>query len=132
MKGFTNNIEESTLNNTDYRKVLYTSKHMQLVLMSLKPQEEIGSEKHSDIDQFFCFETGNGKCTIDSTGYVVKAGDIIIVPAGATHNVTNTDDVAELKPYTIYAPPNHEDKLVRSTKKEADTKGIPVDGKTTE
>lgn len=132
MKGFTNNIEESTLNNTDYRKVLYTSKHLQLVLMSLKPHEEIGLETHTNIDQFFRFEQGHGKCTINDTEYIIKAGDVIIVPAGATHNVINTDDVSALKLYTIYAPPNHQDKLERATKKEADAKGVPFNGKTTE
>lgn len=132
MKGFKINIEKSTLENKDFRKVLYTSKHNQLVLMSLKPMEEIGEETHTDTDQFFRFEGGNGKCIIDGTDYEVKDGDAIVIPAGAKHNVINTDKAKELKMYTIYSPPHHKDGIVRKTKKEAETNEEEFDGVTSE
>ena len=90
MKGFTTNIEEATLENGNFRKVLYTSKHSQLVLMSLKPWEEIGMEIHEENDQFFRFEIGHGKCTIDGNEYEVDDGIAVVVPAGAQHNIVNT------------------------------------------
>lgn len=132
VKGFKVNIEKSTLENTDFRKVLYTSKHNQLVLMSLKPKEEIGEETHPDTDQFFRFEGGHGKCIIDGTEYEVKDGDAIIIPAGAKHNVMNMDATSELKMYTIYSPPHHKDGIVRKTKKDAETKTEEFDGVTSE
>jgi mannose-6-phosphate isomerase-like protein (cupin superfamily) len=132
MKGYKNNIEKSTLENNNFRKVLYTAKHMQLVLMSLKPGEEIGAEIHKNSDQFFRFEGGSGKCIIDGNEYQVKDGDVIIVPAGAKHNVINTGNSIELKMYTIYALPNHQDGIVRATKKDAETNEEEFDGKTTE
>lgn len=132
MKGFKTNIQQDALVNKDFRNVLYTAKHLQLVLMTLKPGEDIGLETHPTIDQFFRFESGHGKCIIDGHEYDIKAGDAIIVPAGARHNVINVDKGAELKMYTIYAAPNHKDGLVRATKKEADTYGVKFDGKTTE
>lgn len=132
MKGYKTNIEKSTLENKNFRKVLYTSKHMQLVLMSLKAGENIGEEIHTNIDQFFRFESGNGKCIIDGNAYDVAADDVIIVPAGAKHNIINVDEKVELKMYTIYAPPNHKDALIRTTKKEADENGEEFNGKTTE
>jgi mannose-6-phosphate isomerase-like protein (cupin superfamily) len=132
MKGYKGNIEKDTRENTDFRRVLYTGKHLQLVLMSLKPGEEIGMETHSNIDQFFRFEAGTGKCIINSSEYDVKDGDVIIVPTGAKHNVINVGKTEALKMYTIYTPPNHQDGLVRTTKKEADNHGIKFDGKTTE
>jgi len=100
--------------------------------MTLKPGEDIGLETHPTIDQFFRFESGHGKCIINGHEYDINAGDAIIVPAGARHNIINVDKEAELKMYTIYAAPNHKDGLVRATKKEADTHGIKFDGKTTE
>ena len=132
VKGFETNIQKDALANKDFRNVLYTAKHLQLVLMTLKPGEDIGLETHSTIDQFFRFESGHGKCVINGHEYDVKAGDAIIVPAGARHNVINVDKEVELKMYTIYAAPNHKDGLVRATKKEVDTHGIKFDGKTTE
>ena len=132
MKGYKNNIEKSTLGNNKFRKVLYTAHHMQLVLMSLKPGEEIGAEVHGNSDQFFRFEGGSGKCIIDKNQYQVKDGDAIIVPAGAKHNVINTGSSKELKMYTIYAVPNHQDGIVRATKKDAETYEEEFDGKTTE
>ena len=131
MKGFKGNIEKETRENDNFRKVLYTGKHLQLVLMSLKPGEEIGSEIHQENDQFFRFETGAGKCTIDENDYPVTEGDVIVVPAGAKHNVINTG-TAPFKMYTIYGPPNHQDGIVRATKKEADKKDEHFDGVTSE
>ena len=132
MKGFKSNIEKDTLENTNFRKVLYTSSHFQLVLMTLKPNEEIGEEIHKENDQFFRFESGTGKCIIDGTTYELKDGDAVIVPSGAKHNIINTSATTELKMYTIYAPPHHKDGIVRATKHEAETNEADFDGKTTE
>jgi mannose-6-phosphate isomerase-like protein (cupin superfamily) len=132
MKGYKANIEKSTLENNNFRKVLYTAHHLQLVLMSLKPGEEIGAEIHKNSDQLFRFEGGTGKCIIDGNEYQVKDGDVIIVPAGAEHNVINVESSKELKMYTIYALPNHQDGVVRATKKDAETNEEEFDGKTTE
>lgn len=131
-KGYYGNIEKLTLNNTNFREVLYTAAHCQLVLMALKPGEEIGSEVHEDGDQFFRFEDGEGTVVIDGTSYMVGDGDTAIVPAGATHNVINTSSDKPLKLYTIYAPPHHQDGVVRATKAEAEADGPEFDGKTTE
>ncbi|WP_114790869.1 cupin domain-containing protein [Niabella yanshanensis] len=131
MKGFNANIEQLTLENENFRKVLYTSTHMQLVLMSLLPGEEIGEEIHEENDQFFRFEQGNGECFIDGNKYLVADGDVIIIPSGAKHNVINTGSNA-LKMYTIYAPPHHKDGIVRVTKKEAEQNEEDFDGQTTE
>ena len=132
MKGFKSNIEKDTLENNNFRKVLYSGNHLQLVLMSLRAGEEIGEEIHEDTDQFFRFESGSGKCVIDGNEYKVKNGDVIIIPAGAKHNVINADSTTELKMYTIYAPPHHKDGLVRVTKEDAVNNGVEFDGKTTE
>ena len=132
MKGFKNNIEKEALKNENLRKVPYSGKHLQVVLMSLKPGEEIGMEIHESTDQFFRFEGGKGKCIIDGNEYKVENGDAIVVPAGAKHNVINTDSVKGLKMYTIYAPPHHLDGLINATKKDAETKDVEFDGKTTE
>ncbi|WP_346237182.1 cupin domain-containing protein [Niabella insulamsoli] len=131
MKGFHDNIEKLTLTNTDFRKVLYTAAHMQLVLMSLPAGESIGEEVHEANDQFFRFEAGSGKCVIDDHEYEVSDGSAIIIPAGARHNVINTG-AEDLKMYTIYAPPHHKDGIVRATKKEAEANEEDFDGKTTE
>jgi mannose-6-phosphate isomerase-like protein (cupin superfamily) len=120
MKGFTTNIEKATLENNNFRKVLYTAKYSQLVLMSLQPKEEIGMETHEKNDQFFRFESGHGKCIINGNEYEVTAGDAVIAPAGAKHNVINTSDTGALKLYVIYSPPNHKDGVIRQTKKEAE------------
>ncbi len=132
MKGFHANIEKETLENKNFRKVLYTSKHSQLVLMSLKPQEEIGMEVHSENDQFFRFEKGQGKCIIDGNEYSVSDGSAIVVPAGAEHNVINVSESEDLKLYTIYSPAHHKDGIVRATKEEAMANEAEFDGKTTE
>lgn len=132
MKGFTTNIEKATLENSNFRKVLYTGKHSQLVLMTLKPREEIGMEVHPDNDQFFRFEKGKGKCIIDGNEYELSDGVAIVVPAGAQHNIINTSEAEELKLYTIYSPAHHKDGIVRATKEEALANEAEFDGKTTE
>jgi len=131
MNGFKSNIEKDTLENKNFRKVLYTGKHIQLVLMSLKVGEDIGAEIHLHNDQFFRFESGVGKCIIDGNEYNVKDGDIIVVPAGAKHNVINVG-AAELKMYTLYGPPNHENGTIRNTKEDAEKNDEKFDGKTSE
>ena len=132
MKGFSANIEKETLKNKSFRKVLYTAKHCQLVLMSLKPKEEIGMEVHNDNDQFFRFESGSGKVIIDGNEYSVKDGSAIIVPSGSQHNVINTSSKEELKLYTIYSPAHHQDGIEKKTKAEAEASEEEFDGKTTE
>ena len=131
-KGFKQNIEQSTLENDNFRKVIYTGEHSQLVLMSLPPNGEIGMEVHADNDQFFRFEGGEGKVYINETTYDVSDGDAIVVPAGAKHNVVNTSSGEPLKFYTIYSPAHHQDGIVRATKREADENEADFDGKTTE
>jgi len=132
MKGYNANIEKDTQENENFRKVLYTGKHCQLVLMSLKPNEEIGMEIHTDNDQFFRFEKGEGKVLIDGNEYQVSDGSAIIVPSGAEHNVINTSATEDLKLYTIYSPAHHQDGVIRATKEEAEADGPEFDGKTTE
>jgi mannose-6-phosphate isomerase-like protein (cupin superfamily) len=132
MKGFNENIELATLNNNSFRKVLYTAKHCQLVLMSLKPKEEIGMEIHEENDQFFRFEKGSGRVVIDGNEYSVGDGSAIVVPSGAQHNVINVSDSENLKLYTIYSPPHHKDKIERATKEEAAANEQGFDGQTTE
>ena len=132
MKGYNANIEKETLGNTNFRKVLYTGKHCQLVLMSLKPLEEIGMEVHTENDQFFRFEKGNGKVFIDGNVYEVSDGSAIVVPTGAEHNVVNTSETEDLKLYTIYSPAHHKDGIIRATKEEAMAEEAEFDGQTTE
>ncbi|OGZ71774.1 MAG: cupin [Candidatus Staskawiczbacteria bacterium RIFCSPLOWO2_01_FULL_37_25b] len=132
MKGFVSNIEKNTLENENFRKVLYTSKHSQLVLMSLAPNEEIGMEVHEDNDQFFRFEKGQGKCIVDGNEYEVKDGSAVVVPAGAQHNVINVSATERLSLYTIYSPAHHKDGIIRATKAEAEANEAEFDGTTTE
>jgi mannose-6-phosphate isomerase-like protein (cupin superfamily) len=132
MKGFCSNIEKDTLANNNFRKVLYSGAHSQLVLMSLKPNEEIGMEVHPDNDQFFRFEKGEGKVIIDGNEYIVGDGTAVVVPSGAQHNVINMSGSDELKLYTIYSPAHHKDGIVRATKKEAEENEAEFDGQTTE
>lgn len=131
-KGYKIHLESHTLKNNDFRRVLYTGKHSQLVLMSLAPGEEIGSEVHSHLDQFFRFEKGEGAVVIDGVKHKVHDGDGVMVPAGAEHNVINTSEKAALKLYTIYSPPEHIDRTVRKTKADAIAKPEEYDGKPTE
>ena len=132
MRGFNGNIEQLTLENEDFRRVLYTAKHLQLVLMSLKPGEEIGEETHTENDQFFRFEAGKGLVKIDGNEYEVSDGSAVIVPAGARHNVVNTSATEALKLYTLYAPSHHKDGIFRATREEAMQNDEEFDGKTTE
>lgn len=132
MKGFHGKIEDLTVENDNFRKVLYTGKHSQLVLMSLPAGEEIGMEVHEENDQFFRVEEGEGKVTIDGNEYSVSDGDAVVVPAGAQHNVENTSSEKSLKLYTIYSPAHHKDGIVRATKEEANSDGPEFDGTTTE
>ena len=118
MKGFVDDIEKLTEENTDFRRVLYTGKHLQLVLMTLQPGEDIGEEVHAGHDQFFRFEAGQGEVLIDGTRQPVKADDAVIVPGGALHNVINTGN-EPLKLYTLYAPPEHRDGVVHPRKADA-------------
>lgn len=131
MKGFVDDIEALTENNTDFRRVIYTGRNLQLVLMSLKPGEEIGEEVHDDRDQFFRVEQGKGEVLIDGVRTPIKDDDAIIVPAGARHNVVNNGN-EPLRLYTLYAPPEHKDGTVHVTKAEADASHEHFDGKTTE
>lgn len=129
MKGFVDDIEKLTVENDLFRKVLYTGKHMQLVLMTLQAGEEIGSEVHEGHDQFFRIEEGEGEVVIDENTTPIKDDDAIIVPAGARHNVINTGS-SPLRLYTLYGPPEHRDGVVHATK--ADEEEEHFDGKTTE
>lgn len=133
MKGYHDDIEKQTTGNDDFRRVLYTGKHLQLVLMTLQPGEEIGSEVHKDRDQFFRFEEGEGTVFIDDNQYKVVDGSGIIVPAGSRHNVRNSGS-EPLKLYTLYGPPEHKDGVVQSTKEEAERRHHDEewDGETTE
>lgn len=118
--------------NKNFRHVLYTGKHSQLVLMSLKPQEEIGMETHTENDQFFRVDKGQGKCIIDGTEYEISDGFAVVVPAGAEHNIVNTSESQDLKLYTIYSPAHHKDGIVRTTKEQAMAEEAEFDGKTSE
>lgn len=131
-KGFVAGIAEETWRNADFRRVLYTGRYAQLVLMRLRPGEEIGEEVHVDVDQFFRFEAGTGIVAIDGVKHPVKDGTGVIVPCGARHNVVNTSKTADLKLYTIYSPPEHKDKVVRKTKQEAQASSEEYDGRPTE
>lgn len=131
MQGFVADIEKLTVENTDFRRVLYTGKYLQLVLMTLQPGEEIGAEVHEDHDQFFRIESGSGEVRIDGKATPIKDDDAVIVPAGARHNVVNTGD-KPLTLYTLYGPPEHRDGVVHRTKAEADASEEHFDGKTTE
>jgi len=131
MKGYLADIEQLTVENSDFRKVLYTGQHLQLVLMTLTPGQDIGTETHATHDQFFRIETGNGMVVIDGISRPVKDGDGIIVPAGALHNLINSGDTP-LRLYTVYGPPNHIDALVQATKAEALASHEVFDGVTTE
>lgn len=131
-KGFFGNIEKLTLENKNFRHVLYTGKNIQLVLMTLSPGEEIGLEIHNDNDQFFRFEEGEGRVFIDGSSYDVSEDDVVIIPAGSEHNVINMSNDKPLKMYTIYGPAHHKDGIVRLTKKEAMENEADFDGVTTE
>ena len=130
MKGFVQDIEGLAVNNEAFRHVLYTAKYCQLVLMSLAPKEEIGEEVHR-LDQFFRVEEGSGEAVLDGVHTAIKAGFAVLVPAGSRHNIVNTG-AGPLKLYTLYAPPNHRDRVVHSTRAAAEGDAEHFDGKTTE
>jgi len=131
VQGFVDDIEDLTERNDDFRRVLYTGKYLQLVLMAIAPGEEIGEEVHEDHDQFFRIEDGKGVVVIDGARTPIESDDAIVVPAGARHNVINTGD-DPLKLYTIYGPPEHIDGVVRTTRAEAEASEEHFDGTTTE
>lgn len=131
-KGFAGNIEKETVKNSDFRRVLYTGKFSQLVVMNLKPGEDIGMEVHDAVDQFFRFEAGEGMVIIDKVEHKVHDGMAVIVPSGAWHNVVNTSKKDDLRLYTIYSPPEHIDQVVRHTKADALAEPEEYDGKPTE
>lgn len=131
-KGYKADIENLTLENNNFRKVLYTAKNCQLVLMSIDPLDEIGMETHHEGDQFFRFEAGTGSVIIDETTYTVSSGDVIIVPQDSKHNIINTSDTEKLKLYTLYTPPHHKDGITRATKEDATADGPEWSGETTE
>lgn len=130
MKGFVQDIESLAVRNDDFRRVLYTAKHCQLVVMALKPEEEIGAEVH-ELDQFFRVEDGNGEAVLDGVRTAIRAGFAILVPAGANHNIINTGS-KPLKLYTLYAPPNHRDGVVHRARADAEADTEHFDGKTSE
>jgi mannose-6-phosphate isomerase-like protein (cupin superfamily) len=131
MKGYVVNIEKLSIENENFRQVLYTAKNSQLVLMSLKPGEDIGEEVHT-LDQFFRCESGTGKAVLDGVEHEISDGTAVVVPAGAMHNIINTSVDAPLKLYTIYSPPNHRDGVLHATKEQAEADEEEFDGKTTE
>lgn len=130
MKGFIQNIESIAVGNENFRQVLYTAKNCQLVIMALKPKEEIGMEVHT-LDQFFRVEEGTGEAILDGVHTAISAGFAVLVPAGAKHNIVNTGSVS-MKLYTLYSPPNHRDGVVHHTRVEAEKDDEHFDGKTTE
>jgi mannose-6-phosphate isomerase-like protein (cupin superfamily) len=130
MKGFVKNIEEIAVANTDFRQVLYTANFTQLVIMALKPGEEIGMESHK-LDQFFRVEEGTGEAVLDGVHTSIAAGFAVLVPAGTQHNIVNRGDVP-LKLYTLYSPPNHRDGVVHHTRADAEKDTEHFEGKTTE
>lgn len=130
MKGYVDNIEKLALENADFRRVLYTARHSQLVLMSLRPGEEIGAEVH-DLDQFLRVEAGEGVAILDGVEHPISDGSAIIVPAGTRHNITNTSAV-DMKLYTVYSPPEHKDGTVHHTRSDAQSREEHFDGTTSE
>ncbi|BDG04754.1 cupin domain-containing protein [Anaeromyxobacter oryzae] len=130
MKGFVQDIESLAIKNHEFRRVLYTAQHCQLVVMSLEPRGEIGAEVH-ELDQFFRVEEGSGEAVLDGVRTALRAGFGVVVPAGTKHNIINTGSVP-LKLYTLYAPPNHRDAVVHRTRAEAEADDEHFDGKTTE
>lgn len=119
MSGYIVNIEEKTLQNENFREVLFTGPHSQLVVMSLLPNEDIGMETHENIDQFLRVESGEGKAVLNGEEHLISDGSAIVVPAGTEHNIINTSSDKKLKLYTIYSPPNHKDKTIHQTKADA-------------
>lgn len=128
MRAYITDIEKASQQNENFRKVLYTSHYCQLVLMSLKPKEDIGEEVHG-LDQFIRIESGDGKTVIDGVSHLIKDGSAVVIPAGTKHNIINTSD-KPMKLYTLYSPPNHQDAIVFKGKEEAEKSTEHFDGKT--
>ncbi len=131
MKGYITNIEERSIANDYFREVLYTDTHLQLVVMCLKPLEDIGEEVHQ-LDQFIRIEKGTGKAVLNGVEHTIKDGSVIIVPEGTRHNIINTSTTEAMKLYTLYAPPDHKDGLIHKTKADAMANDAPFDGVTSE
>ena len=131
MKGYVTNLEKDTLENENFRKVLYTAPHCQLVLMSLLPKEEIGEEVHT-LDQFIRIEQGQGLAVLNDTEYPIEDGSAVVIPEGTKHNIINTSETESMKLYTLYAPPEHRDQVIHQTKNDALQDNEEFDGKTTE
>ncbi len=129
--GYVTNIEKDSLENKNFRRVLYTAKNSQLVVMSLLPKEEIGEEVHQ-LDQFIRVEAGQGKAILNDKEYELANGFAVVVPAGTKHNIINTSETEEMKLYTVYSPPNHKDGTIHTTKEIAEANEEHFDGKTTE
>ena len=119
MNGYVGNIEQLTLSNNFFRQVIFTARHSQLVVMNLKPNEDIGMETHQNVDQFLRVEEGEGKVILNGQETMIKSGDAIVVPAGTEHDVINLSSEKMLKLYTVYSPPNHKDGTIHKTKEEA-------------
>jgi mannose-6-phosphate isomerase-like protein (cupin superfamily) len=130
MIGYVKNIEDLAIKNSEFRQVLYTAKNCQLVLMALKPKEDIGAEVHK-LDQFFRVEDGSGEAVLDGVTTAISSGFVVIVPAGTKHNIINTGNVP-MKLYTLYAPPNHRDGIIHHTRADAEADNEHFDGRTTE
>ncbi len=131
MKGFVDNIEELSQQNSNFRRVLYTAHYSQLVLMSLLPTEEIGEEVHG-LDQFLRIESGTGKAVLDGVEHPISDGSAIVVPAGTRHNIVNTSTIEPMKLYTLYSPPDHEDGVIHPKRADSIATDKPFNGKTTE
>ena len=131
MKGYVTNLEKDTLENENFRKVLYTAPHCQLVLMSLLPKEEIGEEVHT-LDQFIRIEKGQGLAILNDIEYPIEDGSAIVIPEGTKHNIINTSETEPMKLYTLYTPPEHRDQIIHPTKNDALQDNEEFDGKTTE
>ncbi|HRV32210.1 MAG TPA: cupin domain-containing protein [Candidatus Paceibacterota bacterium] len=131
MKGYVTNIEKDSLENNNFRKVLYTAPHCQLVLMSLLPKEEIGEEVHT-LDQFIRIEQGQGLAVLNDIEYPIEDGSAVVIPEGTKHNIINTSETESMKLYTLYAPPEHRDQVIHQTKNDALQDNEEFDGKTTE
>lgn len=132
MNGYITNIEKDSLENDNFRKVLYTAKYSQLVLMSLAPKEDIGEETHNELDQFIRVESGNGSAVLDGVSHNIANGSAVVIPAGTKHNVINSSETEKMKLYTVYSPAGHRDQVIRATKADAAANEEHFDGKTTE
>lgn len=132
MKGYVTNIEAVTLENEDFRRVLYTAERSQLVVMSLPAGGDIGEEVHEDVDQFIRIEEGEGKSILDGVERDLTDGSVVVIPAGVRHNIINTSTSDALKLYTLYSPPHHEDGVVHATKEVAEKDDEHFKGETTD